>query len=85
MWGYSELGRRLAEGGLPDEPRYARWIELYASQEFAELADWCRTLVDDEAASAPAETRARMRDAFLESSRHELAFWDVGAPRLHSP
>jgi thiaminase/transcriptional activator TenA len=85
MWGYSELGRRLAERGLPAEPRYARWIELYASPEFAELAEWCRTLVDKEAASASAETRGRMRDAFLESSRHELAFWDVGGPQLHSP
>jgi thiaminase/transcriptional activator TenA len=84
MWGYSELGRTLAARGLPDESRYARWIELYASPEFAELADWCRSLVDEEAAAASAETRARMRDAFLESSRHELAFWDVGTSPVHS-
>jgi len=75
MWGYSELGRRLAADGLPDEPRYARWIVLYASDEFARLADWCREVVDEEAASASAETRERMREAFLESSSHELAFW----------
>ena len=85
MWGYSELGRRLADEGLPGEPRYARWIEQYASPEFAELADWCRALVDEEAAAASEETRERMRAAFLESSRHELAFWDVGAAQLHSP
>jgi thiaminase (transcriptional activator TenA) len=78
MWGYSELGRRLAEEGLPDEPRYARWIQLYASPEFAELAEWCRAVVDEESAVASEETRTRMRAAFLESSRHELAFWDVG-------
>ena len=77
MWGYSELGRRLAERGLPANERYARWIEMYAAEEFAELADWCREACDEAAAGAGAETRRRMREAFLESSRYELAFWEA--------
>ncbi len=78
MWGYSELGRRLAGLPRPSKERYARWIELYASDEFAELASWCRAVVDAEAAAASPETRERMRAAFLTSSRHELAFWQMG-------
>jgi thiaminase/transcriptional activator TenA len=77
IWGYSELGRALADGPRPADDRHARWIDEYASDEFAELAAWCRALVDDAAAGAGAETRARMREAFLESSRHELAFWEA--------
>lgn len=77
MWGYSEVGRRLAERGRPAEERYARWIEMYAGDEFAELAEWCRELTDRAAAETAGEGRERMRAAFLASSRYELAFWEM--------
>jgi thiaminase/transcriptional activator TenA len=79
MWGYAEIGARLAERDPPPaDPRYARWIETYAAPEFAELAAWCRGLVDRLAAESGAGDRERMRRAFLVCSEHELAFWDVG-------
>jgi thiaminase/transcriptional activator TenA len=77
MWGYSELGRRLAGAPRSPEERYARWVDLYASADFAELADWCREVVDDAAAEAGAAQRDRMREAFRVSSRYELAFWEM--------
>jgi thiaminase/transcriptional activator TenA len=78
MWGYAELGQRLAaEGASPDE-RYRRWIETYAAPEFDELAAWCRSLVDRLAAGADDDARARMTRAFLTCSRYELAFWEMG-------
>jgi thiaminase/transcriptional activator TenA len=77
MWGYSEIGLRLAERGRPAEPRCAAWIDAYADPAFTELAGWCRELVDGLAAEAGPAGRARMREAFLVSSRYELAFWDV--------
>jgi thiaminase/transcriptional activator TenA len=80
MWGYSEIGQQLAENGLPDHQLYARWIETYAGDDFADLARWCRDLCDSIATNAAAETRARMREAFLKSSRYELAFWDTAHP-----
>jgi thiaminase (transcriptional activator TenA) len=76
MWGYSELGQRLAQGGRPTDERYARWIEMYAGEEFAELARWCREVCDQFADGAGEETRERMEEAFLASSRHELEFWE---------
>lgn len=76
MWGFSEIGQRLAEASRPTDHRYAAWIEMYASTEFAELAAWCRELLDHVAGGAGAETRRRMEDAFLTSSRYELAFWE---------
>ena len=30
MWGYAELGQRLAAGGAPADERYARWIATYS-------------------------------------------------------
>lgn len=77
MWGFSEIGRRLDERGRPPDERYAKWIDMYASYEFAELARWCRDLCDRVGAEASATGRARMTEAFLTSSRYELAFWEM--------
>jgi thiaminase/transcriptional activator TenA len=77
MWGYAEIGQSLAaEGGSPDD-RYARWVDMYASAQFGELANWCRALVDRLGAALAEDGRARLERAFLTSSRYELAFWDM--------
>ena len=77
MWGFNETAERLASDGLPDEERYAEWIRTYTSDEFAELADWCRALLDEMAEGAPARTRDRYRDLFHTSARYEYRFWDA--------
>ncbi|MEU7861342.1 transcriptional regulator [Nonomuraea sp. NPDC049141] len=71
MWGYSELGRLLAEN-LPAEPRYRRWVETYADPGFAALTVRIAEMID-EAAPEPARAEA----LFIEGMAHELAFWDV--------
>jgi thiaminase/transcriptional activator TenA len=75
MWGYAEVGRALAPRAR--ENPYSAWIEMYASPEFAAQAGWCRALTDELAAGLDDTGRARMLEAFLQSSRHELAFWDM--------
>ena len=77
MWGYSELGQRRAAAGGSPEPRYARWVEMYAGQDFAGLAAWCRDLLDQHAAGASPAVERQLEDAFLTSSRYELAFWHM--------
>jgi thiaminase (transcriptional activator TenA) len=79
MWGYAEVGARLAERGRATDERYARWVETYASDEFAELATWCRGLVDRLASEVGEPGRARMLEAFATCSRYELEFWDTAA------
>jgi thiaminase (transcriptional activator TenA) len=76
MWGYSELGQRLAHAQAPAERRYRRWIEMYAGEDFANLARWCRDVCDEAAAGMAEQARTKMRDAFLASSQHELDFWE---------
>ena len=75
MWGFSEVGQRLAQAERPVDPRYVAWIDMYADPEFATLAEWCRGLVDRLADGASKDARRRMEDAFVTSSRYELAFW----------
>jgi thiaminase/transcriptional activator TenA len=77
MWGYAEVGQRLAEQGLPDDERYACWIGMYAGEEFAALGVWCRDLLDRFGEGLPKEARKRVEDAFITSSRYELAFWEM--------
>ena len=77
MWGFNEVGLRLAERGRPADERCAAWIDAYSDPAFTELAAWCRDLVDRLAEGAGPAMLARMREAFLVSSRFELAFWDV--------
>jgi thiaminase/transcriptional activator TenA len=77
MWSYSELGQRLAGKVHSTEERYARWIEMYSGEGFAELAGWCREVCDEIGADAGAQTKQRMQEAFTSSSRHELAFWEA--------
>lgn len=77
MWGYAEIGARLADGPRPGVGRYAQWIDTYADLGFQELAAWCRTLVDALGADASPVARERMAFAFRTCSRHELAFWEA--------
>lgn len=85
MWGFSEIGWVLAERGLPGDERYVKWIEMYASDDFAELARWCRELCDRVGADVSPAGRARMIEAFLTSSRYELAFWEMAWVRERWP
>ena len=72
MWGYAEIGARLASEGPPEHAGYAAWIATYADREFQELARWARELVDGCAGDV-----SRMHAAFRTSSELELAFWEA--------
>nr|SBO91259.1 Thiaminase II involved in salvage of thiamin pyrimidine moiety [Nonomuraea gerenzanensis] len=71
MWGYSHLGRILAEHP-PAEPRYRAWVDTYADPGFAALTTRIGRMIDE---ARPDPDRAER--LFTEGMRHELAFWDV--------
>jgi thiaminase (transcriptional activator TenA) len=77
MWGYAEIGARLAAAGTPDHAGYAAWIATYADPEFQALATWARELTEAAGVDAGAGAVARMHAAFRTSSELELAFWDA--------
>jgi len=68
MWTYAEIGASLR----PTSDRYREWIDMYASPEFAELADWARSIVDEVDGDSD-----RMTAAFAASCEHEVRFWDA--------
>jgi thiaminase/transcriptional activator TenA len=77
MWSFSEIGQRLAGQPPRADKRYSQWIAMYSSKEFAELAEWCRELVDSLAADRPERDLQKMEAAFLTSSRYEWQFWEM--------
>jgi len=77
MWAFNEIGQRLATQPAPSDRRYAKWIAIYSSKEFAELARWCRDLLDKLAAGLPERELQKMETAFLTSSRYEWQFWEI--------
>jgi thiaminase/transcriptional activator TenA len=77
MWAFSEIGQRLAAQPVPSGQRYAKWIAMYSSREFAELAQRCRDLLDSLAAGLPERDLRKLEAAFLTSSRYEWQFWEM--------
>jgi len=77
MWSFSEIGQRLSAQPAPGDIRYARWIAMYSSKEFAELAEWCRKVLDNLAADLPERELMKLEEAFLTSSRYEWQFWEM--------
>jgi thiaminase (transcriptional activator TenA) len=76
MWGYAEIGERLAAAGAPEHAGYAAWIATYADPDFQALAAWARELTDAAAQDAGPAAHARMHAAFRASSELELGFWE---------
>jgi len=76
-WGYVDLARRLASGGPPGDQRYRDWIEQYSDSAFVAAAEWLGAELDRLAESCDTAARERLRSLFLESCRHELAFWEM--------
>lgn len=81
IWGYAEVGERLASGTLPADDRYRRWIEMYSSEEFLQLGEWCRQATDAVCDGLPSAALRRVEETFITSSKYELAFWEMAWSR----
>lgn len=76
-WGYRDVGRLLASHGKSPDPRYQRWIEMYAGAEYGEFVDWCLDLMNAAGDGLPERAILQLEQTFLTSTRYELAFWEM--------
>ena len=77
-WVYCEVGQHLLSKGQPKPSHpYYEWLSLYGSPDFANVAKWMRTVVNQCAKHAGKAEKSRMKEAFLISSRYEWMFWDM--------
>lgn len=78
MWSYWEIGKELSRlPGASDHELYGEWIQMYSSEEFGELAQWCIHLLDDLAAGKQESELARLEEIFLNTTRFEYMFWEM--------
>jgi len=78
QWGYWEIGNHLARRGEPKQaPLYCQWIQMYASEEFASLAQEIRALASRVAQDAGPRQLEAMAEAYLTSLRFEYMFWEM--------
>ena len=79
-WIYQEVGKELLERGSPD-PLYARWIETYGGDEFAEVVQAVLDLTDRIGPELSEAERGRVATHFNATARYEWMFWDMGLRR----
>ena len=76
-WGYVHVAGALTAGEPPQDQRYADWIAQYASDEFAQAAEWLKEELNRLAAGASPAKRERLMELFVLSSRYEWRFWEM--------
>jgi thiaminase/transcriptional activator TenA len=81
QWGYRDIGRTLHRRGLPEDERYARWIEEYTSDAYGALVDWLICRFDDLAAHESEANISAARHVFALSTHYEHAFWQMAWTR----
>lgn len=75
--GYAETADHLAAKGMPDNVFYREWIEMYISDEFKELGNYCAGLLDRLAEGARPDDLVVWEDRYVHSTRYEYLFWQM--------
>jgi len=83
-WIYARVGKDLLERGSPD-PRYQRWIDTYAGEEFAEVVAEVLALVDRTGPTLGAAEEVLARAHFATTARYEWMFFDAAYRREDWP
>jgi thiaminase/transcriptional activator TenA len=75
-WIYWEVGKELTRRGSKN-PAYQRWIAEYGSESYGETVRAVLDMMNTEAARLDPAARRRAVSLFVQSARHEHAFWDM--------
>jgi thiaminase/transcriptional activator TenA len=75
-WIYWEVGKRLVAQGSP-HPVYQRWIDAYASEQFAAAVQRVLDAADRSTTDLPASRLDLIREHYQTASRYEWMFWDA--------
>lgn len=77
-WSYQFIGETLAKiPGALEHEFYGKWVQMYSSEEFKQLAQQCIDLLDDIAEGKPEDELARLEDIVVKTSYFEYMFWDM--------
>ncbi len=74
-WIYWKVGKELLHRGSPD-PRFQRWIDTYAAEEFGGVVRAVLAEADKAGAALSPAERAQVARHYRTTSRYEWLFWD---------
>lgn len=77
FWIYREVGNYILNQPKTKNNPYQKWIDTYGGDEFSVAVDQAIAICDKAAESSTAETRKKMTEAFVMSSRMEFHFWEA--------
>ncbi|MFC7393940.1 thiaminase II [Scopulibacillus cellulosilyticus] len=79
MWSYWEIGKELYayNGESLSKNPYAKWIEMYASDDFGELCQWLIECLDKQTNGKPEFELQVLEKHFQTTSRYEYMFWNM--------
>ncbi|WP_202078908.1 thiaminase II [Caldalkalibacillus salinus] len=78
MWSYSEIGKALSEiPGASEHEFYGEWVQMYASEEFGQLANWLIDELNLLTEGKPEQELAHLENIFVRTSKFEYMFWDM--------
>ncbi|WP_078597476.1 thiaminase II [Evansella clarkii] len=77
-WSYNFIGKELAKWpGAMDHEFYGHWVKMYSSDEFTELAEDCKNLMNEIAKGKPERELAELEEIVVKTSLFEYMFWDM--------
>ncbi|GEN47074.1 thiaminase II [Alkalibacillus haloalkaliphilus] len=77
-WSYNFIGKEIATwSGAKDHEFYGHWVEMYSSDEFTELAEDCKKLMNELAAGKPERELVELEEIVVKTSLLEYMFWDM--------
>lgn len=77
VWSYQYVGQALARGEVVAHNPYQAWIDLYASQDFAQLSQSLIDLLDNLTQGKPERELAQLEEIMVITSYYEERFWDM--------
>src|SRR5690625_528800 len=85
-WSYNFIGKTLAT--WPDaleHKMYGHWVKMYSSDEFTEIAEDCKRLINEIAAGKPERELAAIEEIVVKTSYFEYMFWDMAENKEEWP
>lgn len=79
-WVYARVGAALAVHGSPD-PRYQRWIDNYAADDFTALVDEVLAIADRVGPGLGPDEQEQAAAHLRVTARYEWMFWDAAHRR----
>ncbi len=83
-WIYREVGKELEKNGSP-HPLYQRWIATYGGEEFGAVVDAVLQIMENVLKRLTVEQKAAVQRHFIQTTKCEYLFWDMGYHRQTWP